>query len=119
MAINVSNMPMNKLFKFGENSYVWSVMLNETRDGNYHNSEKRKYTEVYRIDANGNLVRIASGSLIDNPSINDYDNRFSIFDYDQDSGYSFFVEQPFKEANLDDLYKLRDSIAKSYNGRPR
>lgn len=119
MGINVSNMPMNKLYKFGDNSYVWTVLLKQTREGNYISSEPKKYTEVYRLDGNGNLVRIASGRLVDNPSINDYDNRFSIFDYDKDYDLSFFVEQPFKEANLDDLYKLRNAISKEYESRAK
>ncbi len=115
MRLNVSNMPMNKLYKFDNNSYVWSVMLKETRGGNYPSNEPSKFTEVYRIDGTGSLVRVASGRLVDNPSINDFDHRFSIFDYDADCDYSFFVEMPLQEANLDELYKLRDAIATNYN----
>ena len=114
MSVNVSNMPMNRLYKFGDNSYVWSVMLNETREGIYRNDESRKYTEVYRIDENGVLTRIASGSLVDKPSTNDYDKRFAIYDYDKNCVLSFFIEKPISEVNLDDLYKLRDSIPKDY-----
>lgn len=106
--MNVSNMPMDKLYKFADNSYVWSTMLYETRNGNYKNDKPSKYTEVFRIDGNGLLSRVASGRLVDNPSINDYEHRFAIFDYDNDTTYSFFVETPFREANLDELYEIKE-----------
>ena len=114
MEVNVSNMPKNKLYKFADRSYVWKTMLYETRDGNYKDMNPKEYTEVYRIDGTGLMRRIASGRLVNNPSINDYDSRFSIFDYDQDMELSFFVEEPFKEANLEDLYKLQQSITRTY-----
>ena len=117
MGLNVSNMPMNKLYKFAEGSYVWSTMLKETREGNYPSNQPSKFTEVYRIDGNGILTRVASGRLVDNPSINDFDKRFSISDYDQDYILSFFVEEPLKEADLSELYKLRDAIATGYKSR--
>lgn len=117
MKVNVSNMPINKLYKFADDSFVFSTMLKETRGGNYPQNTPTKFTEVYRIDGNGFMQRVASGNLVDNPSINDYDHRFSIFDYDKDMALSFFVETPFEEADLNDLYKLRDSISRSYNGR--
>ena len=117
MELNVSNMPMNKLYKFADNSFVWSVMLNETRNGNYQQEKPFKFTEVYRIDGTGFMKRVASGRLVDNPAINDYEHRFSIFDYDNDMELSFFVETPFKEAELADLYKMRDAISRSYNSR--
>ena len=114
MEINVSNMPMNKLYKFADNSFVWSVMLSETRGGNYKQNTPTKFTEVYRVDGTGFMIRAASGRLVDNPAINDFNHRFSVFDYDNDMELSFFVEMPLKEATLDDLYMLRDSIARSY-----
>ena len=116
MALNVSNMPMNRLYKFADNSYVWSIMLKETRGGNYRESEPSKYTEVYKIDATGRLMRETSGRLVSNPDAMDPNKRFAIFDPDADCCYSFFVETPLEEANLDELYKLRDAIARSYNG---
>ena len=119
MGLNVSNMPMNKIHKFSDNGYVWSIMLNETRGGNYSTNEPKKYTEVYRIDSDGFLIRVASGRLVDNPSLNDYEHRFSIFDYDKDCDLTFFVEKEFKEVSLDDLFKLQKAIPQKYNNRSR
>ncbi len=119
MKVNVSNMPMNKLYKFADRSYVWTTQLYETRNGNYKDTTPKEYTEVYRIDGSGLFTRVASGRLVDNPAINDYDHRFSIFDYDQDMMLSFFVEEPFKEANLDELYKLQKAIARSYESNQK
>ena len=111
---NVSTMSMYKLYKFSDDSFVWSTMLNETRGGSYRQDKPFKFTEVYRIDNSGDLFRIASGRLIDNPAINDFDHRFSIYDYDKDLSLTFFVTCPFKEANLEDLYNLRNAISQEY-----
>jgi len=117
MALNVSNMPMNTLYKFANNSYVWSIMLKETRGGNYRDTESSKYTEVYRIDDTGRLLRETSGRLVSNPDAMDFNKRFSIFDPDADCCYSFFVETPLEEVNMHELYRLRDAIARSYESR--
>ena len=116
MKVNVSNMPMDKLYKFNDNSFVWSTMLSETRGGYFKQEKPSKFTEVYKIDETGFMKRVASGRLVDNPAINDFDHRFSIYDYDNDMDFSFFVKT-FEEADLEDLYKMRDSIDKSYSNR--
>ena len=113
MKTNVSNMPLNKLYKFADDSFVWSTMLTETRGRSYIQNEPMKFTEVYRIDDTGFMKRAASGKLVDKQGNNDYEHRFVIHDYDNDMDFSFFVETPFEEANLDDLYKMREAVTKS------
>ena len=42
MELNVSNMPLNTIYRFDTNKYVMSTMLKETRDGNYIANEPKK-----------------------------------------------------------------------------
>ncbi len=114
MERNVSNMPLNTLYRFDDNRYVWTVELNETRAGNYKSKEPIKLTEVYVVDGSGLMSRLVSGRLNVNPAINDFNHRFSIFDYDKDTEYSFMIKGPFREAKLDEVYKLRDIIEREY-----
>ena len=93
MKENVSNMPLNTVYKFGNNDYVWSIMLNQTRNGQNKQEKPTRYTEVYRIDRDGLMKKIASGRLIENPD-SDYSRRFVIYDYDQDTNLSFFIDGP-------------------------
>ncbi len=119
MKNNVANMPMNTLYKFDDNRYVIALMLNNTRNGNYPMNEPKRFTEVYQIDPDGLMSRVASGSLVNNPAVYDFDKNFSIMDYDMDELISFNVTMPLQEVGLDELYKLRNSIARSYNSRNR
>ena len=116
MKVNVSNMPLGKLYKFDDNRYVIKLKLTETRGGNYPSNEPHVFTEVYQIDGMGFMERIVSGNLINNRSVFDFDKNFAIFDYDQDTSYSFGVTE-FKEASLEELYKLRAAVEREYNRR--
>ena len=113
MKTNVSNMPLNKLYKFADGSFVWATMLNETRGGLFKQDEPSRFTEVFQIDSDGFFERIASGRVVDTPGNTDYDHRFVIYDYDKNITLSFFVTKRFKEATLKDLYGLKEAISKN------
>ncbi len=113
MKINVSNMPINTLYKFDDNKYVMALMLKETREGGYPSNKASRFTEVYQIDDTGFISRIASGKLIDNPSVYDFDKLFAIKDMDMDTIMSFAVTKPLKEVNLNELYQVKEAISKS------
>lgn len=34
--MNVKNIPLNNLYQFDKNRYVWKINLNSTRNGNYN-----------------------------------------------------------------------------------
>ncbi len=119
MKNNVANMPMNTLYKFDNNQYVIALMLNQTRNNSFPLKEPKKVTEVYQIDPDGVMTRIASGELINNPNAYDFDKMFAIKDYDMDTIISFKVNEPFEEVKLNELYKVRDSVNKSKMERNR
>ena len=119
MKVNVSNMPLGTLYKFDDNRYVIALMLYETRNGNYKSKEPSRFTEVYQIDGDGYMSRMASGSLVNNPDVFDFDKNFSIMDYDMDMNINFAVNGGLKETSLEELYKLRDAIARSYEEKNR
>lgn len=119
MALNVSNINENTLYKFDDNRYVIKLPLTETRNGNYKTDKPRLFTEVYSIDGTGFMVRLASGALVNNPAVYDYSKDFAIRDYDNDELLSFAVTMPLKEANLEELRKLREAITRSYEARTR
>ncbi len=104
--LNVYNIPSNVLYQFDANRYVWNVSLPKTKEGNYNGSGE--YTEVYEKN-NRSFNKIVSGRLIKNPYTMKED-EFSIFDYDQDTMYSYKQNMPLKEANLDDMYMFRECI---------
>ena len=115
MEVNVSNMPINTLYRFDTNKYVWSTMLNETRNGHYKQSEFTKFTEVYEITNEGYMNLIASGKLVDNPDVFDYSKEFAIFDYDKDDTISFRVTMFLEELDIKELNELREAIARNYH----
>ena len=117
MEVNVANMPINTLYKFDTNKYVWSTLLKETRNGNYKQDEFVKFTEVYEITEEGYMRLIASGKLVDNPEVFDYSKEFAIFDYDKDDTISFKVTMFLQEFGINELHELREAIAKNYNKR--
>ena len=114
MGINVSNMPLNTIYRFDVNKYVMSTMLTETRDGDKL-KKPTKLIEVYKIDNDGVLLRMASGTLIDKPNVYDYDHLFAIRDMDKDMTISFKVPMYLQEISLNELYELRSAIAKNFN----
>lgn len=113
--INVLNMPINTLYKFAENRYVFSLMLNSTRLGNFYSEEPMRFTEVYEIDNDGNMIKLVSGKLIDNPRVFNLDKTFLIYDYDQDLSYAFDVQIPLEEASLQEVKKLKEAMHKMSN----
>lgn len=115
MEINVKNMPLDTVYRFDTNKYVMATMLKETRDGNYPLNEEKRFTEVYQIDNDGALNRIASGTLIDDPDVYDFNHEFAIRDYDKEMSVSFNVTMHLQEVGLDELYELRAAIEKNYN----
>ena len=110
MELNVSNMPLNTIYRFDTNKYVMSTMLKETRGGNYIANEPKKFIEVYQFDLDGVLERIASGTLIDNPDVYDFNRDFAIKDQDNDMVLSFKVPIRLEKVDLDELYQLRRGI---------
>ena len=115
MEYNVSNIPINTLYKFADNKYIIALMLNETRNGNYYKEEPRRFTEVYEIRGPEFMSRIASGLFVDNPNVYDYNKGFAIRDLDSNDTFSFEVTMPLEEANLDEINKVRDTIASEHN----
>ena len=108
--INVSNMPENVLYKFDNDRYVIAFRLNETRNGAYHFDEPTRITEVYTILGNGLMDRIASGRLVDNPSVFNYNEKFAINDYERDDMITFGVTMPLQQAGVEEFKKLREKI---------
>ena len=109
-SVSVYNMPDNMLYEFDKNKYVWTVKLPATRSGNYPSKEYVPFTEVY--EKNGEMFNlVASGRLINNP-YTVKEGEFDIFDYDNDTRYSFKQTKPLERASLDDMYQLRDCISR-------
>ena len=111
---SVSTIPENHLFQFDDNKYVWRIKLNSTRGGNYPAREPFVFTEVYEKGLD-RLNCIASGLLRENISR----GEFSVFDYDQDTNYTFGITMPLKEAGRNELMMLRENISQVYNSRSK
>ena len=110
---NVSDIPKYDLFQFDEYYYVWKIELHSTRKGKYPAKEVMDITEVYEI-YNNMVICVASGRLIENKNSNT-NNKISIFDYDQNTIYTFDITKPLKKASTDTLLLLRESISEEYN----
>lgn len=117
--LNVLNMPINTLYKFAENRYVYSLMLNSTRLGSFCSEEPTRFTEVYEIDNDGNMIKLVSGKLIDNARVFNLDKTFIIYDYDQDLSYAFDIQIPLQEANIIELKKLKEALNKMENTKKK
>ncbi len=111
MQYNVSNMPLNTFFRFDTNRYVFSTMLFETRNGNYKLDKPTKFTEVYEIGMDGSMKLVASGRLIENPSVYDYTTNFAIMDYDQDDTIQFHISMYLQEVSKEELKEIREAVA--------
>ena len=59
----ISNLPLNRLYKFDEYYYVWNIKLHSTRGGKYPAKEYMPITEVYEI-YNNMITCVTSGRLI-------------------------------------------------------
>ena len=113
MKTNVSNMPINTLYKFDDNRYVIKLMLKETRDGNYPSNEASEFTEVYEKNTDGYMYRKVSGILVDNPDVFDFNKQFAIYDPDNDMQITFEVKE-FNE-HVEELSEVRQAIEREYN----
>lgn len=113
MEINVSNMPVGKLYQISDKRYVIKLLLKETRRGNYPSNEPSEFIEVYEKDDNEYMHRVASGGLVNNPSVFDFNKHFAIFDYDQDMIIHFDVEK--FELVPQELSKVMEAIQREYN----
>ena len=119
MKLDVSNMPINTLYRFDINKYVWSTMLSESRNGNNKQSAPIRYTEVYEITNEGYIKLLASGALVPNKNEYDYVKGFSIWDYDQEKRVDFKITIYLEELKLKDFYELHKAVEKNYNLRKR
>ncbi len=108
MKVNVSNMPMDTVYRFSDDSIVWSKKTTEKEPFQKSNV----ITEVWRLNAANELLRQARGELVDNPNGNDYDNRFVIHDLDINKDLTFYVTSPFEKATLEYLYVLKEAADK-------
>ena len=109
MKINVSNLPLNTLFQFDKNCYICSLMLDETRRHKYQLDNPKKFTEVYRVSDDG-LEILASGEVIDNPRLYNFDRNFAIFDYDNKDVVDFKITMPLKDITASDSHELDELI---------
>ena len=73
-----------------------------------------KVTEVYELTDEGYIKRLASGKLTTEPGKRDFTKEFSIFDYDKKTTTNFKISMYLEELKLNDLFELRDAIAKTY-----
>ena len=118
MRLNVSNIPLNTVYKFNCDSYIIAVMLNETRRGKYRLREPKRFTEIYQNN-DGVMVRVVSGEIVDNPRLYNYDRNFAIFDYDTNEVYNFNVDMPLIDVTSDELYKINDILIKEGESRKK
>jgi len=112
--INVSSIPLNTIYRFDVNKYIWSTMLSESRDGSIKHKKPIKYTEVYEITKDGYMRLVASGNLVHNKSNDGYSQGFAIENNDDKSKTDFRVTMYLHEVTLRELYELRDAIAFNY-----
>ena len=114
MEINVSNIPLNTIYKFDVNKYIWTTMLTESRDGSIKHNNPVKYAEVYEITKEGYMKLLASGKLVHNKNNDGYSQGFAIEDYNEKSKTDFRITMYLREVTLRELYELRDAIAFNY-----
>ena len=112
--LNVFNIPINTLYRFDVNKYVFTTILAETRGGIKRTDNPVKVTEVYELTDEGYIKRLASGKLTTEPGKRDFTKEFSIFDYDKKTTTNFKISMYLEELKLNDLFELRDAIAKTY-----
>ncbi len=111
--LNVSNIPLNTLYQFDINKYIWTTMLNETRGGKHIQEAPFKVTEVYEITLDGFIKLVTSGKLTSEPGKRDLTREFEIFDYDEETTKSFRIPMRLQELKLNNLYELRDAVRKN------
>ena len=114
---NVKNIPLNNLYQFDNNKYVWRI------EGNYIDSDGHNkpiiLTEVYELGKNDTLDLISSGKLIENDDVYKDYHDFTIFDYNKNVTTSFQTTMNLTPAPLMIIYKLRDTISKMYHNEKK
>ncbi len=121
MKITIENMPLDTVYQYGKDCYIWKTKRTSTRGGNYSSSEEHVYTEVFDTRKDGTIYCSCSGNLVTNPGIYKNDGLndkgcFAIFDYDQDCMYSFAQTMPLALANPSIAKNISDKAtnAKSF-----
>ena len=114
MELNIYNIPINTLYRFDINKYVWTTYLTETRGNSHKQDRPLKVTEVYEITDEGYMRLVASGKLINEPDKGDFSREFGIFDYDKETTTNFKVTMYLHEVGLKELYELRNAVARTY-----
>ena len=107
--VNLKNMPCGQLYEFSNGSYVWKILrAHGTREGNYLSQEPTPTvcTEVFRIENDGSLGNICSGTLMTNPGVFneeclDSEGCFSVFSHDQDTSFRFHQDQELNIAPIE------------------
>ena len=105
---SVFDIPENQLFQFDKYYYVWKIKMHSTRGGRHSFDKALDIAEVYEI-YNDMVTCVASGRLVENKN-SSFNNEFSIFDYDQDTNYTFHIANRLKEADKSELLLVRDSV---------
>ena len=118
MKINVSNLPLNRLYQFDNNHYICSMMLDETRRHKYQLDKPKRFTEVYRFSDDG-IEILASGEVVDNSKLYNFDRNFAIFDFDRNDTIDFNITMPLKDITLDKSYELSELIPKEDKSKMR
>lgn len=113
MKKDISNIPLNTIYRFDINKYIMATMQKGDND-TFISDEPKRILWVYQIDNDGSLIRIAHGTLVDKPDVYDYSRGFSIQDFDKDMNVSFRVTMELQELTLNELYDLKDAVAKNY-----
>ena len=114
MEVNVSNIPLNTLYRFDINKYIWKTKIHETRGGKHKQDIPFIVTEVYEITQEGFFRLVASGKLTTEPGKRDF-REFGIFDYDKNVTNNFKTTMHLEELKLNEWYELRDAVRKTYN----
>ena len=113
MELNVWNIPINKLYRFDTNKYIYKTKLSETRGGSHKEKGTFEVVEVYELTMEGYTRLVASGKMVDEPLNRQNEREFQIFDYDKNETIPFKVSMYLQEVTLKELYELREGIARN------
>ena len=107
-------MPINALYQFDTNKYVYSTLLTESRGGSEKHEKPVLYTEVYEITNDGYRRLVASGKLVPNKDIPDYNLGFAIVDPDKKETIDFKISMYLTEMKINDFDELCDAVARNH-----